>query len=173
MTTGFGLLIGFCVLIAYEKLRYLSLQSNSECWITNYFSEGILLYSLKGNADLYDKYNCSKWDEIYLSNWLSLSRIHPQSQSISQCIFLQRFQCNKPYSFINYKSFILWETGGIPWCESFYPLMDHINSSNINNLLHILIRIISKLLGTALSINEKGQGQFRISRLIQSLDPNK
>lgn len=25
MITGFGLLIGFCVLIAYEKVRYLSL----------------------------------------------------------------------------------------------------------------------------------------------------
>lgn len=46
-----------------------------------------LLYSLKGNADLYNKYNCSKRDEIYLRNWQSLSRIHPQSRPISQCFF--------------------------------------------------------------------------------------
>lgn len=51
--------------------------------------------------------------------------------------------------------------------------MDHVNSSNINNLPHILIRIVAKLLGMSLSINEQEQGQFRVTRLAQSLDPNK
>lgn len=51
--------------------------------------------------------------------------------------------------------------------------MDHINSSNINNLTFILIGIVSKLLGMSLSINEQGQGQFRVANLTQSLEPNK
>lgn len=110
------------------------------------------------------KYNCSKRDEIYLSNWQSLYRIHPQFQPISQCICLPRLKCNKAQSFINYESFILSERWGIPPSEKFYPLMEHINSSNINQLPSTLIRIASRLLSMSLSINEQGQGQFRVTR---------
>lgn len=49
--------------------------------------------------------------------------------------------------------------------------MDHVNSSTINNSPYILVRIVSKLLSLSLSVNEQGQGQFRVTRVAQSLDP--